>query len=793
MYLRHFNLTAEPFALTPDPAFLFASEVHSEALAALKLGLLERRGLIVMVGEVGTGKTTLLYSLLSSLGPQIRTAFVPNSMLSFDGMLRAALKDFGITPQGPTRLDLLNSLNDFLRRCDEENATAAIVIDEAQNLSDAAFEELRLLSNYETYKHKLLQIVLVGQPELDTKLNKPELRQVRERIAVRCVVNPLTPSECQDYIAHRLGEVGGSVKIFERAALKQIIKESQGIPRRINILCHNTMLYAFGRDLPRISKRLVTTAMRERQGSDLVRVSRKGIGGWLERLNDAMNSRFSIGLAWTAAGLAIGALGTVALLSADSPSTNTTPTTVVAEKSPVAPEAPDAVQEEAAESAAGSVVSDSDSESPVAHSSDDAVDTVVTAIGEQDPTTGEVRYEPVAPEQALALPSADTDTVAEVVAEAPAPAQPSTDPVVEDKAGDEPVTAVDTQDEPAAASDTGDEPESAAETQGEPAADSEAGDEAKPAAETQEELAAETAAEEAQPADRTEPASPEDAVAATPSPDEKPTAVATEAPESDKVVRIKPGNTLFDLSRDVYGGYSTAIMKRIREANPQLDNPDFIRVGDRIRFPAGDKAAGTDGSQAATEKEEPAISEADRRLFEDFKAKAEKGEVRAQYNLGVLYHRGTGVQQSYILAAHWYRIAALEGLDVAQNNLGYMYEAGAGVDEDPSKAAHWYRKAADQGYTKAQLNLCELYRDGRGVAKDLATAYRWCDQAAASGDPAAIEERDRIARQLSPASIERIRSTGPSPTDSTLRVAGDRTRLAESRVEDGGAGDKQYE
>ena len=191
----HFQLRAEPFSLTPDPAFLYLSEGHAEVLAGLRLGLLERRGLIVATGEVGTGKTTLLYSLLSTIGGDVETAYIANTTLTFDELLESALEDFGAPLSGVRRLDLLASLNRFLVASAERGKNVALVIDEAQNLSDRIFEELRLLLNFETYTQKLLQIVLVGQPELGGKLRAPHLRQVADRIAVRCDLGALNASD----------------------------------------------------------------------------------------------------------------------------------------------------------------------------------------------------------------------------------------------------------------------------------------------------------------------------------------------------------------------------------------------------------------------------------------------------------------------------------------------------------------------------------------------------------------------------------------------------------------------
>lgn len=277
MLQRHFGLRRDPFGLTPDPAFLFLSEGHAEALAGLKLGLLGRRGLIVLVGEVGTGKTTLLYSLLSGLGPEVQTAYVANTALPFDDILRAAVKDFGVPPagldlSGATRFELLEALNELLRGCVREGTVAALIIDEAQNLSDEAFEGLRLLLNFETYHEKLLQIILVGQPELDSRLSRPGLRQVADRIAIRCHLNPLTPDEARSYIDHRLRAAGSSSQIFTPAALKLAVAQSRGIPRRINVLCHNALLFAYGRDLPRADAKVMKQAVREREGRDLVRL-----------------------------------------------------------------------------------------------------------------------------------------------------------------------------------------------------------------------------------------------------------------------------------------------------------------------------------------------------------------------------------------------------------------------------------------------------------------------------------------------------------------------------------------
>lgn len=270
MYASHFGLRIEPFSLTPDPAFLYLSPDHSEALAGLKIGLENRRGLMLMIAEVGMGKTTLLYSMLDQLDPQVHTAYLSNTRLSFDDLLRQALTDFGQTCASRERIDLLTTLNAFLHERASAGETAALIIDEAQNLDESTFEDLRLLSNYETYTDKLLQIVLVGQPELDTKLARPSLRQVTERVAVRCHINPLSQSESVKYLEHRMRVAGGSLDVFTPAALRLITWKARGIPRRLNILCHSAMLFAYGRGASRVTFREARAAVREKHGRGLV-------------------------------------------------------------------------------------------------------------------------------------------------------------------------------------------------------------------------------------------------------------------------------------------------------------------------------------------------------------------------------------------------------------------------------------------------------------------------------------------------------------------------------------------
>jgi len=308
MYTEHFGLVADPFSLTPDPAFLYLSPDHREALAAVQYGLLDGRGFISLIGEVGTGKTTLVYSILGRHQPGIQAAYVSYSAQRFEDLLAGALRDLKVEPTGSTKVALLESLNQYLLRRADEGQVTALILDEAQNLSDETFEELRLLSNFETYSRKLLQIVLVGQPELQDRLRRPRLRQLRERVSVRAYVNPLSREQMRKYIAHRLERAGGdSERLFTPRALKMIVRRSGGIPRRANILCHNALLFAFGRNLDRathVEAREAIAEMDERRPGRfrrpaLSRLRMDSGWGWAVALTAALVAIVMAGRLWS--------------------------------------------------------------------------------------------------------------------------------------------------------------------------------------------------------------------------------------------------------------------------------------------------------------------------------------------------------------------------------------------------------------------------------------------------------------------------------------------------------------
>jgi general secretion pathway protein A len=265
MYKNYFGFGDLPFRVTPQPHFFYSNPVYREALATLRYGIEARKGFIVITGEVGTGKTTLLKLLLRSAESVIHTAFVFNPKLDFTGLIRFILKDLGMHPLSNDKYMLMEQLNDYLIQQLQMGHIVALLIDEAQQLSDGVLEELRLLSNFETEKEKLIQIVLMGQPELEQRLNRPKLRQLKQRVALHCRLAPLESSEIRQYIDLRLSTVGyEGVELFEAKAIERIAFYSKGIPRLINVICDNALLIAYG-----ASKRKVSAEIIEEAASDL--------------------------------------------------------------------------------------------------------------------------------------------------------------------------------------------------------------------------------------------------------------------------------------------------------------------------------------------------------------------------------------------------------------------------------------------------------------------------------------------------------------------------------------------
>jgi len=271
MYNSYFGFAESPFNVTPDPRFFYSNPVYQEAFAALRYGIEAKKGFIVITGEVGTGKTTLLRKLMRNLSDTIHSVFIFNTLLSFPELLQLILHDLGLAPEQPNKVTMLQELNDYLIKQLKQGHVVSVLIDEAQNLSDEALEGLRLLSNLETDQEKLLQIVLMGQPELKAKLDRPGLRQLKQRVAFQCRLAPLKAEEVGPYIEFRLRAVDYAGKdLFQSDAVQQIAFYSQGIPRLINIICDNALLIAYAGSQKVISADIVKEVGRDlRLGAEL--------------------------------------------------------------------------------------------------------------------------------------------------------------------------------------------------------------------------------------------------------------------------------------------------------------------------------------------------------------------------------------------------------------------------------------------------------------------------------------------------------------------------------------------
>jgi len=268
VYLEYYGLKEPPFTITPNPRFLFFSPKHREAFNHLLYGIRDGKGFVQITGEVGAGKTTLCRAMLAQLGSNYSTALILNPVLDADQLVKAVAMEFGLDVHGLDRLETIAAINCFLLHELEEGREAVLIIDEAQNLSPALLEQIRLLSNLETDARKLLQIVLMGQPELRERLNEHGLRQLRQRITVRYHLGALTRPEVVEYVRHRLIVAGAdSAPVFSTPAIWRVYCYSKGLPRLVNAVCDKCLLAGYVQRRDRISYRLVGKAIAELEGT----------------------------------------------------------------------------------------------------------------------------------------------------------------------------------------------------------------------------------------------------------------------------------------------------------------------------------------------------------------------------------------------------------------------------------------------------------------------------------------------------------------------------------------------
>jgi len=267
MYEEFYGLTASPFNITPDPRYLFFSRGHREAFEHLLFGINQRRGFILLTGEVGSGKTTLSRAMLEQLQEGFSTALILNPVMTGIQLIRAILGEFELDDRGNDRVRLIGRLNEFLLDRATAREDVVLFIDEAQDMSDELLEQVRLLSNLETDEQKLLQIVLIGQPELREKLDSSQLRQLRQRITVRYHLQPIGRQETESYILHRLQVAGSNGRpTFSKAAVNSIHRRTRGVPRLINAVCDKAMLVGFVEGQDHLGWREVRRAARELDG-----------------------------------------------------------------------------------------------------------------------------------------------------------------------------------------------------------------------------------------------------------------------------------------------------------------------------------------------------------------------------------------------------------------------------------------------------------------------------------------------------------------------------------------------
>lgn len=270
MYCDYFGFSEKPFTITPNPQFVFLSSIHREAFARLLYGVDSHAGFIALTGEVGTGKTTMLRTLLTQLDPEkYKSALIFNPCMSAEQLLVSICREFGIEADEQNRSSYLDALYRFLIEQNSAGRTVVLVIDESQNLDPDVLEQVRMISNLETERDKLIQIILAGQPELNDVLRRHDLRQLNQRITVRCRLAPMNLDDTTHYIDHRIKISGSRIpEIFSRPAIRRIYRFSRGVPRLINIACEQALLMAWTQEIRSVSPSIVAEVIAELRPAD---------------------------------------------------------------------------------------------------------------------------------------------------------------------------------------------------------------------------------------------------------------------------------------------------------------------------------------------------------------------------------------------------------------------------------------------------------------------------------------------------------------------------------------------
>jgi general secretion pathway protein A len=274
MYLAYYGFREQPFALTPDPEYMFLAHDHRAALTMMEYGLTQQAPIMLMTGEVGCGKTTLIRYLLSRLDESTSVGLISNVGRSFNDLLKWVCMAFGLAHQGLDDATLHDAFSQFLIKQYAANRRVLLIVDEAQNLGPGLLEDLRVLTNINADKHVVLQVVLVGQPELRTTINDPAFRQLAQRISVDHHIEPMSQEDARWYVRHRLRVAGGEVSLFRNAAIRLIYEASGGVPRLINQLCDAALVYGYSARSPRIERAIVEEVLQDKSKGGLFQAGR---------------------------------------------------------------------------------------------------------------------------------------------------------------------------------------------------------------------------------------------------------------------------------------------------------------------------------------------------------------------------------------------------------------------------------------------------------------------------------------------------------------------------------------